>query len=258
MPAAATPGVSDDRKRLALWIAASAFAFRATTVALATRCAAADLLPDRQPRYFSPMLEPANRLVIALAQIPSIVGDIAGNRDRLREGARGGRRLRRRPRAGAGALPRRLSARGPGAEARLPGGLPRRLRGAGARDGGRRARGAGRPALGRGGQAAQRDGAARPAAGSRRCGSRSTCRTTAYSTRSGCSRPARRRGRSSFAASALACRSARTSGAPTQSNASSRPAARSCSSPTPRPMSATSSRSARTSRCRAWSRAACR
>ena len=27
----------------------------------------------------------SNRLVIALAQIPAIVGDIAGNRDRLRE-----------------------------------------------------------------------------------------------------------------------------------------------------------------------------
>ena len=27
----------------------------------------------------------ANRLVIALAQIPAIVGDIAGNRDRLRK-----------------------------------------------------------------------------------------------------------------------------------------------------------------------------
>jgi len=31
------------------------------------------------------MPEPSNRLVIALAQIPSIVGDIAGNRDRLRK-----------------------------------------------------------------------------------------------------------------------------------------------------------------------------
>src|SRR5271165_5712708 len=31
------------------------------------------------------MPDPANRLVIALAQIPSIVGDIAGNRDRLRK-----------------------------------------------------------------------------------------------------------------------------------------------------------------------------
>src|ERR1700757_4084582 len=31
------------------------------------------------------MPEPANRLVIALAQIPFIVGDIAGNRDRLRK-----------------------------------------------------------------------------------------------------------------------------------------------------------------------------
>src|SRR5580700_3931669 len=31
------------------------------------------------------MPAPAKRLVIALAQIPSIVGDIAGNRDRLRK-----------------------------------------------------------------------------------------------------------------------------------------------------------------------------
>src|SRR5208282_245661 len=31
------------------------------------------------------MPEPANRLVIALAQVPFIVGDIAGNRDRLRK-----------------------------------------------------------------------------------------------------------------------------------------------------------------------------
>ena len=31
------------------------------------------------------MLSPADRLVIALAQIPSIVGDIAGNRDRLQK-----------------------------------------------------------------------------------------------------------------------------------------------------------------------------
>ena len=96
------------------------------------------------------------------------------------------------------------------------------------------------------------------AGGSRRCGSRSTCPITASSTRSGCSRPARRRGRSSFAACASAFRSARTSGARTRSNASSRRAAKSCSSPTPRLMSATSSPSARTSPSRASSRAGCR
>ena len=42
----------------------------------------------RAPRAsgkISVMVDPANRLVIALAQIPSIVGDIAGNRDRLRK-----------------------------------------------------------------------------------------------------------------------------------------------------------------------------
>ena len=105
------------------------------------------------------MPSPANRLVIALAQIPSIVGDIAGNRDRVAKGARRGRRVRRRPHADAGALSRRLSAGGPGAEARLPGSLPRRLRGAGAGDGGRRTGRAARPALGRGRQIAQRHGA---------------------------------------------------------------------------------------------------
>ena len=31
------------------------------------------------------MPSPSNRLIIALAQIPAIVGDIAGNRDRLRK-----------------------------------------------------------------------------------------------------------------------------------------------------------------------------
>ena len=47
------------------------------------------------------MPAPANRLVIALAQIPSIVGDIEGNLERLRARARRGRGLRRRSRAGA-------------------------------------------------------------------------------------------------------------------------------------------------------------
>ena len=79
---------------------------------------------------------------------------------------------------------------------------------------------AGRPALGRGRRALQRLRACSTAGGSRRCGSRSTCPITACSTRSACSRPDRRRGRSSFAACASAFRSARTSGAPTRSSAS--------------------------------------
>ena len=72
-------------------------------------------------------------------------------------------------------------------------------------------------------------------AGSKRCGSRSTCRITGSSTKSGCLRPDPRRARSCSRACASACRSARTSGGRTRSNASSRPAARSCSFPTRSP-----------------------
>ena len=106
------------------------------------------------------MVDPANRLVIALAQISSIVGDIAGNRDRLRKARAEAAAFGADLVTGAGTFPRRLSARGPGAEAGVPGGLPRRLRGSRARDGRRRTRRAGRPALGRGRQALQRHGAA--------------------------------------------------------------------------------------------------
>ena len=95
------------------------------------------------------MPAPANRLVIALAQIASVVGDIEGNLARLREA--------RAEAAAFGAdivlAPElylvRLSARGSRAEAGLSGGVPRRLRDARARDRRRRPRGAGRPALGR-------------------------------------------------------------------------------------------------------------
>ena len=70
----------------------------------------------------------ANRLVIALAQIPAIVGDIAGNRDRLRKarkeaaGVRGGYRDGAQELYLSGYPPR---GGGPGAEARVSGGLPR-------------------------------------------------------------------------------------------------------------------------------------
>ena len=70
--------------------------------------------------------------------------------------------------------------------------------------------------------------------------------------------PGRRRDRSSFVACASACRSARTSGVPTRSSASSKRGAKFCSCPTPRLTSATSSPSARTSRWRASSKAGCR
>ena len=77
------------------------------------------------------------------------------------QSAQRGRRLWRRHRDGAGALSLRLPARGSGAEARVPGGLPGGLRGAGARHRRRRTGDAGRPALGRGRQALQRHGAPR-------------------------------------------------------------------------------------------------
>ena len=67
----------------------------------------------------------------------------------------------RRPRHVPGALPLRLSAGGPRAEAGLPGCLPQGLRGAGARDRRWRPGRAARPALARGRQALQRLCAAR-------------------------------------------------------------------------------------------------
>ncbi len=143
----------------------------------------------------------ANRLTIALAQIPAIVGDIAGNRDRLREAREGGRGLRRRHPACARALSLGLSARGSGAEARVPGGLPGGLRGAGALDRRRRPGDAGRPALGRRGrQAAQRHGAPRRRAdrGGAVQGRSAQLRRVRREAR--VRSRARRRGRSSFAA----------------------------------------------------------
>ena len=90
----------------------------------------------------------ADRLVIALAQISAIVGDIDGNLARLRAARAESAALRRRPRDGARAVSRRLSAGGPRAQAGVPGGVPDRLRDAGARDGRRRPGDAGRPAVG--------------------------------------------------------------------------------------------------------------
>ena len=200
----------------------------------------------------------SNRLVIALAQIPAIVGDIAGNRDRLRkarkEAAAFGADIVMAPELYLSGYPPEDLVLKPA----FPGSLPGGLRGARAR----------RPPT-----AARRRWSACPgsrtasfttpwrssiAGGSRRCGSRSTCPITASSTRSASSPPDRRRGRSSFAACGSACRSARTSGGPTRSSASSKRAAKFCSCPTPRLTSATSSPSARTSLSRASSRAGCR
>ncbi len=99
---------------------------------------------------------PADRLAIALAQLNPTVGDVAGNTEKVRA------RARPPPRMGADlvivsrAVHRRLSARGSGAEAGVPGRLPRGGRGAGARDRRRRPGAARRHAVGRGRQALQR------------------------------------------------------------------------------------------------------
>ena len=157
---------------------------------------------------------PADSLAIALAQLNPTVGDVAGNADKVRRARAEAAGAGRRPRASSRAVHRRLSAGGPGAQAGVPGRLPRGGRGARARDRRRRPGAAGRHALGRGRQALQRLSRCSTAARSRRCATRSTCRTTACSTRSACSRRARCRARSCSAACASAFRSARTSGAP--------------------------------------------
>ncbi len=138
-----------------------------------------------------------HELKIALAQLNPTVGDIAGNVALLRKRARDRGRQGRRPgglrRAGAVRLP----AGGPGAEAGVPAGLQVR-RSRSWRPippmAARRCWSA-RPWL-RGRHAAQRpvlllDGARSPPAASS-----TSCRTTACSTRSACSRPGRCRGRS--------------------------------------------------------------
>ena len=78
------------------------------------------------------------------------------------------------------------------------------------------------------------DCAARRRTRRRPCATRSICRTTACSTRSGCSTRGRCRGRWAFAASASACRSARTSGRRRCASACRRRARRCCSCPTAR------------------------
>ena len=104
---------------------------------------------------------PADRLAIALAQLNPTVGDVAGNAEKVRRARATAAGAGRRPRHFSRAVHRRLSARGPRAQAGVPGGLPRGGRGAGARDRRRRPGGAGRRALGRGRQALQRLPAAR-------------------------------------------------------------------------------------------------
>ena len=104
---------------------------------------------------------PADRLAIALAQLNATVGDVAGNAEKVRRARADRGRAGRRSGDLSRAVHLRLSARGSGAQAGVPGGLPRGDRGAGARDRRRRPGGAGRRAVGRGRQALQRLRAAR-------------------------------------------------------------------------------------------------
>ena len=83
---------------------------------------------------------PADKLAIAVAQLNPTVGDIAGNAEKVRRARAAGGRAGRRSRRLSRTVHRRLSARGPGAQAGLPGRLPRGDRSAGARNRRRRAR----------------------------------------------------------------------------------------------------------------------
>ena len=205
------------------------------------------------------MPPPLNRLVIALAQIPFIVGDIAGNRDRLRqaraEAAGFGADLVMTPelylagyppedlvlkpafqeacRAACEELARETADGGPAVLVGLPWVEDGKLHNAMALlDSGRIEAVRFKVDLPNYGVFDEkRVFVARPVAGADRLSRR----------------PHRRR------------RSARTSGVPTRSNASSRPAARSCSSPTPRPYERDKlAHPPERRRRRGWSRAACR
>ena len=164
--------------------------------------ASLNLLHERPPRR-----PPCHRARAAQS-------DRRRRRRQHRQGAPRARRGRagRRPRDLSRAVHRRLSAGRPRAQAGVPGRLPRGGRSARARDCRRRPGRAGRHALGRGRQALQCLSAARRRQRSRPRATRSTCRTTACSTRSACSRRGRCPDRSCSRACASAFRSARTSG----------------------------------------------
>ena len=140
----------------------------------------------------------SDTLTLALAQLDPTVGDVDGNAAKARAARAVAAQAGRRPRHVPRAVPRRLPAGGSGAEARLPGGLPSRLRGAGARDRGWRARRCWSACPGRRTASSTTPTRCSTAGGSRPCASRSTCRTTASSTRSASSTPGRCRGRSPF------------------------------------------------------------
>ena len=134
------------------------------------------------------MTERADQFTITLAQLNPTVGDVEGNAAKARAARDKARADRRRSRGAAGTVHRRLSAGRPGAEAGVPGGLPRGGRGAGAGDRRWRAGHADRQPLGRGRQALQCLRAARRRAHRRASATRPTCRITACSTKSACSR----------------------------------------------------------------------
>ena len=138
---------------------------------------------------------PAEKLSIAVAQLNSTVGDIAGNVGKVRaaRASRGcaGRRPRRLPRT----VHRRLSARRPGAQAGISGRLPRGHRNARARNVRRRSGACWSARPGSMPASCTTPWRCSKAAQSPRCATRSTCRTTACSTRSACSRRDRCRAR---------------------------------------------------------------
>ncbi len=104
---------------------------------------------------------PSDRLAIAVAQLNSTVGDIAGNVEKVRRARATRRRAGRRSRRLSRTVHRRLSARGPGAEAGVPGRLPRRHGRPRPRDRDARSGAAGRRAVARWRQALQRGRLAR-------------------------------------------------------------------------------------------------
>ena len=137
------------------------------------------------------------RLSIALAQVNPTVGDVPGNAALVRRARERRRRARRRPRGLFRAGARRLSAGGPGAAPRAScRRRPPRFASC-SRKAPRAVRASSSPCRGRRTGTSTMPWRSWPTAASI-CASSTTCRTTACSTRSACSRPARCRSRLIF------------------------------------------------------------
>ena len=160
------------------------------------------------------MNAPADRLAIALAQLNPTVGDVTGNAEKVRRARATGEGAGRRTRDLSGAVHRGLSARGPRAEAGVPGGVPLRRRGAGARDRRWRPGCAGRRAVGRREEALQRLSAARRRQDRRRALQGRTAELRRVRREARVRVRVRCRDRSCSRACASGSRSARTSGMP--------------------------------------------